>query len=346
MDQRARKQRPRFGFDIAKLLNLLKYKFPRVTSLMTYLWSLSISGTAPPLSRDWISCFEVIFKICVLRMAPTPPPPPVVASSDARNSESASDILTTSKVIFLIFIIIFYFYLSSRDLIDAKSRELSFMIHQKTHKTGDQRFTARHASFISFFSTFEIPVKRGRGRPRRDGSFPPSRSSVTNGLSKCRSNKLKSFPTKKISTNKPTSFSSYAPSVNKNLNTVLLASTVSEDLPVDQLNSSRPIPMKQMCNNFDLISQIPKPRFQITFYFETFCYFQHLSSDEGFNGSEYKPIIAQYYSAAGRISAGEKYIIHAKRTSICSSTNKPKTEYLIEWLGFTAKELNECQHKH
>jgi len=231
----------------------------------------------------------------LITMAPTPPPPPVVASSDARNSESASDILTTSK----------------RPYRRKKPRTL---IYDTSEDSQD--------------STFEIPVKRGRGRPRRDGSFPPSRSSVTNGLSKCRSNKLKSFPTKKISTNKPTSFSSYTPSVNKNLNTVLLASTVSEDLPVDQLNSSRPIPMKQMCNNFDLISQIPKP------------------SDEGFNGSEYKPIIAQYYSAAGRISAGEKYIIHAKRTSICSSTNKPKTEYLIEWLGFTAKELNECQHKH
>lgn len=84
----------------------------------------------------------------------------------------------------------------------------------------------------------------------------------------------------------------------------------------------------------DLISQIPRPS---------------RSEDGEDDADAYKPIMAKYYSAAGRIAAGEKYVVRAKRvvaTNNEDNDDEYRTEYLIEWLGFSAHELDACQQKH
>jgi len=43
--------------------------------------------------------------------------------------------------------------------------------------------------------------------------------------------------------------------------------------------------------------------------------------------------------AEGRIASGEKYIVRGRRVVVDPVTNKPCTEYYIQWLGFAANQL-------
>jgi len=67
-----------------------------------------------------------------------------------------------------------------------------------------------------------------------------------------------------------------------------------------------------------------------------------LIGDDNTNDSspdEEDKMAMKYKNAEGRIASGEKYIVRGKRVVVDPQTKKPCTEYYIQWLGFSAKQL-------
>jgi len=62
--------------------------------------------------------------------------------------------------------------------------------------------------------------------------------------------------------------------------------------------------------------------------------------DELVSDEDTEDKMSKYGSGAeGRIASGEKYIVRGKRVVVDPVTNKPCTEYYIQWLGFTPDQL-------
>nr|CAB3264046.1 metal-response element-binding transcription factor 2 [Phallusia mammillata] len=62
------------------------------------------------------------------------------------------------------------------------------------------------------------------------------------------------------------------------------------------------------------------------------------------NDKDLRRTMARYFGAEGRIACGERYRVLAKRVVNEPGGKSPRVEYLIEWEGFTARQLHESTH--